>query len=322
MSDLGSKVELKNDFAARLANARQMLDSKTDSGMDSAKALAETVRDEMVVARAQIEPHNNMNFLRELDSFLTSAATGAKAEQAQIDKADALKEEIKAKLKEVEKDLKAKQSTLGSYAEYKEVFDSIKSQYDVANKAYKGTKNAELALQQFKPVNEDLLKLEAELNNLTKVRDINTDAIDFKAAGKALVENIGKVQSAADSVAGRLESKAADDDDEIKDAAEEVAGVLRLALNSKVASIFKLDKSLISDTTSMLAETDPAKKKDALNKLREKALAEVRRARNTADAHSALKIYRDNPIDRGSSWPQLASALHSLEVDITKRLKP
>ena len=322
MADLGSSVDLKNDFAARLATARQSLNSKTDSGMESARDLAKAVRDEMVVTRAGLVKANSIDYLRALNDFLSGAASGAKELKEKKEQADALKKTVEAKLKVVAKLLKDKKATLGSYAEYKEVFDSIKDQYGVANKAYKQTKDATLALQQLNPINSDLIKLEKEVNNRTEGPKESSAAVDFTKAQTDLTVSITAVQAAAEDVATRLEAKAASNEASVQTTAAKAATVLRLVGDSKVADIFKFDSNMKGEAVAAMAQIAPKDKKDALNELREKALAEVRRMSKASNEHKALKIYRDNPIDHGSSWPPVASDLHSFDVDILKNLKP
>jgi hypothetical protein len=160
-----------------------------------------------------------------------------------------------------------------------------------------------------------------DLSTLTTVRTPLSETVDFGAWQTALTTNIDKIRQAAIRAADTLRKKAVDDDPTVITAADEAAKVLDLAGAAEVSNIvsFRTDLAKVAAEARLLSG-DPRKK--ALALAREQALAEVRRIRVETEKHPAVTVYRDNPMDKGASWPQFASTLHALDAEILTKLNP
>ncbi len=93
----------------------------------------------------------------------------------------------------------------------------------------------------------------------------------------------------------------------------------------------KTDKSLklvakVADASALVkiaGEIDAAKdgKKKKLER-REKALSLLHRVRSQVDTHPAVKLYHENPFDRGAHFSMLRNYLHYVEIGILASVDP
>ena len=69
------------------------------------------------------------------------------------------------------------------------------------------------------------------------------------------------------------------------------------------------------------AEAGARNKADRI-KLREAALAELRKFRNVLEKHPAVQLYRGNPFDSGTAVQLVNTAMHQVEIAILACVSP
>lgn len=324
MKTLGTKNGLQGALKHELEVARQKLDMKSKTGITNAEADAKAIRIRVNKQVADLKAPNppDLAYLEKAGAFLADLAKGAQKAKDDHDGAETARKETKEKLEEVLKVLDKNKATMTSYKEYKTVYDGQKKAYDAAVKDFEKAKTpAASARDQFTTQLSSAKQLAENVGKLTTIQTGSIPTVDFANWQTAVTSNLGKVCDAAKRAATTLRDKAADDDPTIIAAADEAAKVLDLAGDQKVRDIATLKGSVIklADDAFALTGTD---RKDALAVAREQVLAELRRIRVETEKHPALVVYRDNPIDKGSTWPQFASTLHAFDVEVLTKMNP
>ena len=324
LETIGIKDGLEGGLTRELALARQKLDIKSATGIRNAEEDANAIRAKLgqQAKDLKVPPMADLAYLEKVASFLTDLATGAEKAKKDHDDAELARKNTKRKLEAVLKILDDSKATLTAYKEYKTVYDAQKKAYDAAAKDFEKDKMpAAAANDQFSTQLSNATQLADDLAKLTTTPQPGSETVDFGAWQTALTTYITKIRDAAKRAAETLRKKAADDEPTVITAADDAAKVLELAGDAKIAAIVTFQADLVGISQKALILTGEPRKK-AMALAREQALVEIRRIRAETDKHPALVVYRDNPIDKGASWPQFASALHKLDVEILTRLNP
>ncbi|MVO14479.1 hypothetical protein [Parasedimentitalea huanghaiensis] len=331
LEDIGPALDsngLEGEFKSDINTARQTLETKSETGIRTAKAKAEAIEVKIDGKMAEFDPSSNgLKALEDFAKFLEKEAKGASDRKAAVAEFESGKEKVEASLKSAAETLKKEKATLTSYNEYKNVYDSMKAQFDATKKIT----DPEQGVAQIKPQISSAKQLDDELQNLSVIKSGKATGPDFPGWENALKTKMENISKSASNVAASIIDKAkyepsgvAEEDEvleELKDAASDVAETLGLVTYSKFEKILTLDKNIATEAAAALADKNAVTRKKALALVREKALAEVRRIRTEMDAHPALKVYRGNPFSN-KSWDGFASALHSFDVDVLTKLQP
>ncbi|TLP56798.1 hypothetical protein FEE96_20360 [Parasedimentitalea maritima] len=331
LEDIGPALEsdgLEGEFKSDINTARQTLETKSETGIRTAKAKAEAIEAKIDGKMAEFDPSSNgLKALEDFAKFLEKEAKGASDRKAAVAEFESGKEKVEASLKHAAATLEKEKSTLASYTEYKNVYDAMKAQFDATKKITDPVQG----VAQIKPQISSAKQLDDELQNLSVIKSGKATGPDFPGWEDALKTKMENISQSASNVADSIIDKAkykpsgvAEEDkalEELKDAAADVAGTLRLVTYPNFKKILTLDKNIAVEAAAALADTNTVTRKKALALVREKALAEVRRIRTEMDAHPALKVYRGNPFSN-KSWDGFASALHGFDVDVLTKLQP
>ncbi|MBI1169968.1 hypothetical protein GC209_01095 [bacterium] len=331
--DLRALAEVKKgegfegDLRNRLKAAYQSLGTKSATGIGNADKDADKIKtdlDDAVKAVTDAKPSDGKAYLDALSNFIHGARVGADTRiKAENEYAEVAKD-AETQLKTADGILSKQKSTLKSYNEYKAVYDGLKVQMKTAETAYKGSDNPEKALSDMRLVQSSAAELVDELQNLNTITTKSDGSLAMTDWQKILADNIAKVGSAAESAAEAMLKKASEDPGQAAyiPLATTVANALKLAAGNSVKKLASFSPAVIREMDKAVAEQDPAARKKLFAVTRELALAEVRRIRKSTEDDPALKLYRDNPFDKGIGWAQFIVTLHLLEKKITTSLKP
>jgi hypothetical protein len=318
---------MQGELRKQLTSIRKTLDTKSEQGVNSAEQSAATLNRSVdtKLAEVSINPSTDaLDYLRQIHALTNSVAKASREKVDAQEKAAELKESAKAAVAAAKTALDGA-TNLSSKVEYTAIYDSLKSQYESANKAWnKGKGDAEAAISGFEPVISNATELESDLKSLTKVK-ISSKSVDITGFQTALQNNIGKVASSAEAAATLIKTQADQSEEQtantdLQTAITKVQATLRLV--GTLSGVPTFPTTLQAEVDAAVAETDATKKKADLAKIREKTLTEIRRIRGRLRDDPALAAYRDNPFDHGASWPQFEAAILSCETEVIKSLNP
>lgn len=341
LGDTGIKGGLEGSFAREIEQARLVLETKTETGIASAEKAANEIHAAMKQKMGNLKPAGTLDYIEKLAAFLKDEATGAAKQQKDREDAETLRQDVKTRLADALKILDKEKGSLKSYKEYKTVYDGQNKGYETASKEFKdGTKPVSASLDQFRQQQASATQLLNDLRKLTVVKT-SGDTVDFAGLQQALATNMKKVCTAAIGAANSLRRKAVDtvtlpegpgvtEEDrkkaearkkEVEEAVEAAAKVLELAGAVEVEKLVELKGDFAKAQAEVLKKAGE-ERRAGLARLRESVLAELRRIRAETEKHPALAVYRDNPMDRGASWPQFAASLHAFDVEVLTKLDP
>lgn len=332
---VGDVPGFEGKLAARLAVARQMLETRTTSGIETAGTeadkIAEDAKDKVAELDALDIGTNGLPDFRRLADFIADAALGAQTKGDLMVEAEEERKELKEELDAAKAFLKTHRKTMVSYEDYKTVCDMIEKQYDTIVRTYAKTGDADLARSQFQQQKRSAKELNTEMAGAKGIPPaqkgkVSTDFIP--KLGDELARCLGLLQKNAAGLgeAIRKESEKDEgqhDDDDLQRNISAVKEILDLTTRAEVTALGVVQPEVRTDidTALALAPTDP-RRRAAVATAREAALAHVRDIRARLDADPALKVYRDNPFDKGASWTTVVSALHELETRLIRDLDP
>ncbi|MAC80432.1 MAG: hypothetical protein CML66_20470 [Rhodobacteraceae bacterium] len=326
---------LEGRLAGRIAVARQTLDTKTTDGVQRAGQIADELardaRDQANDLDALDIGANGLADFRKLVDFVSRAAGGVRTKDDLKTRAERERLALKGEIETARAFLKKNRGKMGSYTEYAAVCDSIDKQYQSITAVYARTGDADQALSQLTQQTRSAKQLNDEMKDNLLVpeqsgKKVTTDFIT--RFGEELAKSLGHVQDNAATLGLAIKERSEEDEGQKGNAdlqrnVAAVKAVLELAKRGEVTALAALKPSIKDDIDRLLAlAPTTAGRKAGLATAREAALANVRDIRARLDADPALKVYRDNPFDKGASWPALASALHQLETRLIKDLDP
>ncbi|MFN3971694.1 MAG: hypothetical protein ACK4L4_09995 [Gemmobacter sp.] len=333
MDKLGEVDKAAKGFEGTLGKqvmtARQTLETRTDTGITAAGKAAENIRSELDKAKngAATDPSMGIEYLRQIEAFIKQALQGAASlEQARAE-VKKLKAAVEKRQGEVSKLLSKEKDRLASYNEYRNVYESLKEQAQSAATSFEKSDDTDAAISQYRMLSENFDELHKELSGLTAVTTQGGSRLDMGKWQEALLANIAKVGNAAKSAAELLRKRAVDDqaqarDQQLQKAVDDAAKALEAAADARFVNLVTLKPAVLQAVKDAQEESDPDKRSKALAIAREKAMAELRRIRTACDGDPALKLYRNNPMDKGLAWPQFLATLHSFDVKIMTELNP
>lgn len=332
---VGDIPGFEGKLAGRLSLARQMLETKTTSGIETAGTEADKIADDAKTKATELAAldirANGLADFSKLAEFIVDAAGGMRTKGDLMDAADKERKELKKELDAAKAFLKKHRKTMVSYADYKTVCDMIEKQYDAIGRTYDKTGDADLALSQFQQQKRSAKELNTEM--------AGAKGIPPAAKGKVSTEFIPKLADELARCLGLLQENAAGLGEAIREEFKNDKGrmgnadlkrnvttvkeILDLTTRAEVTALGVVQPEVRTDIDTALAldPTDP-RRRAAVATAREAALAHVRDIRARLDADPALKVYRDNPFDKGASWPTVVSALHQLETRLIRDLDP
>ncbi|WP_428927794.1 hypothetical protein [Marinibacterium sp. SX1] len=326
---------LEGRHATRLGVAWQTIESKTADGIDGAERIGTELRQAMTDEMAELAgldvATGGADALRRLATFLGGAAKGHRDKDTAEGKAETARSKLRTQLDTAKSHLKKNRKRMTNYREYKAIYDSLDKQYEQTKHIHEKSGDADAALSQYKMQLSTAEELNAEMGDTTGItgQDGGSVSTEFISQfGAAVVKNLGHTQEAAAKTGGMIKERAEEDADQKADAGlqgnvDAVRAVLALVGRDQVKALATLKASARTDVDDALAlpTTHPERKK-RLALAREGALAAVRDIRAGLDADPALKVYRDNPFDKGAAWPAVVAALHDLETRIIRDLDP
>ncbi|MGC5198218.1 hypothetical protein [Aphanothece microscopica] len=305
------------DFRKQLGDARRMADAHTADGITNAeeeiKKLKKAIADE---GAALSSKDTSLGALQDLAAKLTRLSAEAVAYAEHVAAAETARTKAKADLEALRKKLDGNKK-LAAYPEQKNLQKSLQARFDAADKDK--AVDARRASQEFADIAKSATDIIARVGATVKIDKSAVKSIEDYMA--SLGQHPAQIGTAATSAATTLKAHAKDDGPQQKKAAEEVAKVLEQAA-AAAQRIAPKAGSLVKTCDDAMKLTDETARRAAIYKAREEVLAELRRVKAATDSDPSILVYRNNPIDRGAAWAELAGSLHSMEVNILKVLNP
>ena len=316
--------DMQGPWRRKVLEARKLNNMKSQGAVGEATGIIESVEKEIVKFKARLaasasgklDDKEIGKLLRSIAKRMLEGAEGAMDHRDEVAAYEGHKKNIGELLKQIGKESEGK-------ANKKDLDDrrkASKSQYEAITGEAK--KNLDYAY-----ANAELEKLTKDLEGL---KDLAKSDGKAKKEKPSEIKVLPRAKNLADAL-GSLNTAAAELID--KRARPKVSDEQKKTYTKLDSHLDKTEKSLklvakvadASDLVKIAEEIDKAKAEDGKKKKlerREKALSLLHRVRSQVDTHPAVKLYHENPFDRGAHFSMLRNYLHYVEIGILASVDP
>ncbi len=316
--------DMQGPWRRQVLQARKLNNMKSEGAVGEATKIIESVEKGIVKFKARLaaSASGNLNdkeigkLLRSIAKRMLEGAEGAMDHRDEVAAYEGHKKNIGELLKQIGKKSEGK-------ANKKDLDDrrkASKSQYEAITGEAK--KNLDYTY-----ANAELEKLTKDLEGLKDLAESDGKAKKEKPSEIKVLpraENLAEALKSLNTAAAELIDKRARP--KVSDEQKKTYAKLKSHLDKAEKSL-KLVANVAdaSDLVKIADDIDKAKAEDGKKKKlerREKALSLLHRVRSQIDTHPAVKLYHENPFDRGAHFSMLRNYLHYVEIGILASVDP